>query len=624
MNKKIDLNLSKKIALILFIIIIIYVLNSSSYLNIMNNYNVEGFEFSLKSHFLDFLLYFLIASILFVSTNRLMLSCWLISIFYFILTFASTIKVTYSLSPIYLADISFFNGGASEIISLVSKEAFFYFFKESFKGYFLTFILLALFTYLVHFIDIQIFNKSKRIFVFIISLIFISLLLTPNIFKIFIDYTNKDFETSNLYSKHGLIAGIYGYELSTNINKPENYNEEIVLNVLKNYKSSEKGNDWGTPNLIVVLSEAFVDFSELTDITFNEDIYKDYNDIKNNSTSFKCISPSYGGRTGNIEFEYNTFTSLRYLSEAVIPYNMLYGKNNMENYPSIAKIFNDNSYETNIYSPYDNGDIYKVKYVYDKLGYKNKFFYSDILKQTNKDILIDDRLISDQELIDIVIKNTSKEKTFSFIKTVQNHMPYNVDRYNNEDLDVKIIANNNLNNTYTKNELDYFSVYGQGVYENGKALKKLYNYVQSIETPTIVVFFGDHLPLLSDDSGTDLLKKSEYLNQNNKLNNLYNQYSTNGLIFSNYEIDTSDLPKNISFDTLSAYILKHININKGNFKGYVDYLYDSIDYLPACNKYISINNKELKETYNLNNKSKEFYEKLNFIEYYYLDKNYQK
>ena len=53
------------------------------------------------------------------------------------------------------------------------------------------------------------------------------------------------------------------------------------------------------------------------------------------------------------------------------------------------------------------------------------------------------------------------------------------------------------------------------MYKADKELGRLYNYIQTLDEETIIVFFGDHLPLLKTQNGDEVYTKTGYLSDKN-------------------------------------------------------------------------------------------------------------
>ena len=191
-------------------------------------------------------------------------------------------------------------------------------------------------------------------------------------------------------------------------------------------------------------------------------------------------------------------------------------------------------------------------------------------------------------------------------------MPYTEGMYEKDMLEVNVFNNNKY---YSNSSLLSLQSYAQGIYDASKEIKNLYDYIQNIDTPTVVVYFGDHLPCLTDyENNSDILLKNKFLNTDDELLNELNRFTTECLVFSNFnakiDIDTNYL----SFDNLSALILKHLDIKQNS---YIDFIYDSIEVFPAGNQYISIDKDEnIYRTQEVPIDMKEYMDKKSNIQYY--------
>jgi hypothetical protein len=110
---------------------------------------------------------------------------------------------------------------------------------------------------------------------------------------------------------------------------------------------------------------------------------------------------------------------------------------------------------------------------------------------------------------------------------------------------------------------------------------RLYEYIQTVKEPTIMVFFGDHLPYLTDtETGDDLIESLSYFNTDDSLLNTYRKYNTQALILANF-----DLGENENMDYLSPDMLLTTIVNKMglNLTSYYRWLYTTKDSLPSSN-----------------------------------------
>ena len=135
------------------------------------------------------------------------------------------------------------------------------------------------------------------------------------------------------------------------------------------------------------------------------------------------------------------------------------------------------------------------------------------------------------------------------------------------------------------------SIYSQGVYNNGLAVKELWEELKTQEQPIVLIAFGDHLPSLTDEAGNDILQPywSQYENEEMYMN----KYTTECVVLTNFEYD-KDLflsQNNISPCTLSSAIACATFENPGKWFIYTNEYAKTI---PVNSRYYTMNkNNEL-------------------------------
>ena len=548
-------------------------------------------------HFLSFILYFCIYSLLKNIIRKPFLAGCINLIILYILGIISVVKFSFLGTPVLISDIMFL-GSLGEINTLVNVSEIF-----SIIGWFSILLLLIAVVLSMR----VIYLGTNKINVggwkqFIANILIVSVLLTPCIFEIVANNNKPANSIISTYISKGFYSGLYGQFLKEQIQKPEGYNKNEIKEIIEFEEKDSIKSSWGQPNVIFILSEAFWDIDNIEEVVFDKDVMEGYKYVKENSQEINMISPTYAGMTTNVEYELLTGNSMRYFGLNYIPFNSLYTTKDTANLPSIVKFFNSANYDTKVISPFDNGKVYNVKTVYDYLGFKEILLKNDLEKEDNLKGLA----VSDEYLYDYVLQElkSNENKLFLFLKTAQNHMPYRDDKYLNFDISV-------VDSQLTNEETFRTKIYGQGIYDANISLKNLYQEIQKIEEPTVVVFFGDHLPSLTTADGTDIIPK---LN-NVQAQPIYEKYHTKALIFSNYEIEKDDF-SNLSFDGLSAYIMNKIDIETNN---YYNWLYSNINDYIGGNSFISSDiNGNLKTLEDFNQKELEIYKKKQFYQYYIL------
>lgn len=406
--------------------------------------------------------------------------------------------------------------------------------------------------------------------------------------------------SDDFYKYYGHLSGMYGNLLETRVYKPNNYNRKEITKIVKNSKK-ENDSTFRKPNIIVIFSESFFDINKIDEIKFDKDITSNYNRLKEEGLSFNMVAPFYGGMSANVEYEFLTGGSTNYYSESYVPYMELYNSDKYYNAPSIISELKKNDYYTKIVAYYSD-KLYNCGRVYKYMGVDDVDFIPNV-----KSKYIKGQYVSDKYVVDNIINEFNNKKDnplFYMTMTMQSHMPYLKDKYDNYDID---IVKSNLDSKYN----DSLKSYAQGIYDADKELGRLYDYISSLDEDTIIVFYGDHLPYLES------FNYMKYFNTSDEKTNILRKYNTESLIVANYDI--SDLKKeNLNYldaDLLSSYILNHMDIEVSD---YYRWLYSTRNIIGASNRYITTNqDNNIYYTNSLSNKQKKLYNLRKNIQYRY-------
>lgn len=497
----------------------------------------------------------------------------------YIIQVVSIGKVQFIGDPLWFSDI-FYTGDINEILNLIKDDL-----VHTLIILLPRLLVLLVFTIIIIILSSKfnkiIFNKFKRIVMFSISFIILLLLFLPiksiNKFMINVFYNNDSYLThvsissgDDYYKIYGHLSGIYGNILESRVYKPDNYNDSLIKKTLKDMKK-EEDNTLGKPNIIVIFSESFWDIDKLDEIEFDKEITYNYNKLKNDGLYFNMVSPFYGGMSSNIEFEFLTGATTNYFSSSYVPYMELYNNSKYYDAPSIITELKNNDYYTKMVAYY-SPKLYNCGKVYKYMDVDSKEFIEHVDKK-----YIKGQYVSDKYVVDNIIKELEEndDKTlFYMTMTMQSHMPYLISKYDKYDID---IIKSNLDDKYN----DSLKSYAQGIYDADNELGRLYEYINTIDEPTIVVFYGDHLPYL------EAFNYLDYFNTNDEKLNAFRKYNTESLIVANYDISSlkNDNINYLGHDLLSSYILNHMDIE---ISDYYKWLYSTINVIGTSNRYISL------------------------------------
>lgn len=503
----------------------------------------------------------------------------IMSIILSILMLVNQIKILYSSNPVFIGDIRFLStpGTFTDIL------------KENFGGILLA-VLPPFVVMILAFVGVcyiakkqkyEISSRYKRASISLVSFMIIFILIGPvtpinnfiidNFFSI--DEKKNDNTVSNVkyYYQHSFFAGMVGEYLNTKLREPEGYSKEEIEEIMSSADDVSK--EYGKPNIIMVFSESFFDLSVIDEVKFDKEITKNFNELASKGMKFDMISPNFGGISCNPEFEMTTGGSLKFFPNNYIAFMNLYTTDMYKGKTSVYKELKNNGYYTKIANCWSK-NLFNVENVY------NYFEVDEVEYLVKTDENKKGGRISDDYLAEKIINefnNKDDSPMFYLALTAENHMPYKETKYDKYDIDV---TSSSLNEEETK----MLKSYAQGVYDADLQLKKLYDFICDFDEPTILIFYGDHLPFLKTDSGQDLYEHLSYFNTDDELLNTYRLYNTECIILDNFNAKYDDISY-MGPDLVMSYIMNHMDIELSD---YYRWLYTTIDVLPASNKYVSV------------------------------------
>lgn len=581
----------------LFVVIVMFIANSwliDSNLKIL----------SVRSMFFSFFIVLLLNLLLLIFTKKTWISTLIVVIIIYLLIMINNIKIKYMNEALYISDFNFLQN-YSNIATFTGTgllKVIFNLFVQSIPILFSFFVLV----FISWKFNIN-FARRKSFFISLSSILLLFCLLFPFSFskKIYFKYVYTDINRDsleeyisypNLYEYYGIVGGMHYQYLNSMINydEPVGY-DRSKLQELED-KSMKADKSIGTPNIIVILSESFFDIKKIEDdISFDKDVTKNYTQFKNTGNLINLITPSFGSMTSNVSYELLTGGNMTYYHLGYIPFLELYKDNRKRN--SLIKELKNNGYTTSIML---GEDSYNSENIMKNIGFTN-FSVVDDKKH------IKGFYVSDDYIGDLIIKDLeeNRNKNFIMVETMEAHLRYTKNKFDKYDINVS-------KSTLSEDYQDIVLSYAQGIYDADKMLKKVYDYINSIDEETIILFFGDHLPSLQDDDFNDVYDNLKYFNTNDNLVNTYRKYNTEALVLSNYNLDI-DFPEYLGYDLLLTYLVNHLDID---LSSYYRWLYSTRDVLPAYNRYVSVNsNGKISYTNKLLGKEKKMFELRNKMIY---------
>lgn len=308
------------------------------------------------------------------------------------------------------------------------------------------------------------------------------------------------------------------------------------------------------PNIIFIMNESFWDATKLSNNipkNLTPTIYKKPKSV---------LSPSFGGGTANVEFE--VLTSLNVLLNQN---RLAYTNQITKPIYSLPEYMNRLGYNT---TALHNNDayFYHRNITYTNLGFKDFISLEDMIdyskreKYTNLGNWITDSVLFFN--IEKILLKSIEEPQFIYATTVENHGPYIDERFGNN------IPKFNYPSNMKLEEQQVLNTYLAGLKRADSFYLSLITYASKIERPTIIVFFGDHLPNL----GAVYNKFHYFKNPKEELEKNDQKFFTTPLaLWSNFEKNPLAFSKDsIQAPFLALETLKAANIPLPTYYQFID------------------------------------------------------
>ncbi|CAG7642947.1 sulfatase-like hydrolase/transferase [Paenibacillus allorhizosphaerae] len=312
------------------------------------------------------------------------------------------------------------------------------------------------------------------------------------------------------------------------------------------------------PNIIVVLSESFWDITRLPGLKFSRDPAPFFHSLQEQYTHGTMLSPQFGGGTANVEFEVLTGHSMRFFREWAI----VYDKYIHQPTASLSSILASQGYRTTAISPVEHWYANSSQ-VYKYLGF-SRFISQEYF---NPDDYVGPYL-GDHSVARRIIEESQRNEgpDFIYADTMENHYHYWPGKFKRNTITVQ----GNVSDT----TIGIAETYAQGMSGADRMLQELVTYYNQSKEPTIIVFFGDHLPSLEQYF---VYEDTKYITGEDDPEFLEKMYHVPVLVWNNYLPPEAKDELHISPSFLSPYIL-HTAQLKGS--DYTDYLYQLSQKMP--------------------------------------------
>ena len=262
------------------------------------------------------------------------------------------------------------------------------------------------------------------------------------------------------------------------------------------------------PNIILILSESFFDVTTLPGISFEEDPLAEYHALQAESVSGKFYSRTMGYGTCNIELEILTGINSALLTNGDDPLHWTPADQAL--FPTVPYLLKQAGYYTGFLHMY-NDTIYNRKSLFSHLSFDEMFFNTDYAAIDPNAAAASDlsaylfgkrsgAQLGDDYMTELIINLYEQKEdsgpVFLYASSMENHSPYNADKYSA--YHYPFTSETALSDA----AVGTINAYVEGASNSSKALKALTDYFSQVDEPTIILFYGDHVPGLGLESGS--------------------------------------------------------------------------------------------------------------------------
>lgn len=539
----------------LFIVIkyLIYNIYLRNALNIGPKFESQNFSLLIELIIINIIFIFCL------QVSRKLLFSLVVSLFIYLLFIYVTIeKINFLGTPLYWVDIK-------QIEDLFDTKGLIRNYILYFIPFFIIILTVSIYVYrqesfiikkTKHFLMLLIFNLLLVICSFTFNEKIISLLKQHNSYY----RLNPDYP-ARLGFKIGYLNNfVQTVFFKTEIQPPDGYSCDAIKELYMSYFDVSTIPQSNKYNVILILAEAFTDLSD-SGLYIEPEPQPVFRNIRNNHNFQYVLSPVYGGKSVNAEFELLTGFSMELLPLGTIPYrelinNIIYSINDVlkDMWATALQVVNTTHYG---YSK-----------IYQYLNFDNVVSLHGLNYEFDPSL----KYASSSELAKKIIKiESSRESSFIFAFPNSSHAPWKATDYENK---FKVLTKDL--EPFEDNE-----VYGYigAMNHIDLLLKILTEHYSESPKKTLILILGDHQPALK--KYTNLLKQ----NYSSKgwfmdLNENHLKFVVPMGIWSNFNyIKKDNTPKIINMNLVQVEIFKILQFDVRGFQLLLKKISDKIGFL---------------------------------------------
>ncbi len=368
--------------------------------------------------------------------------------------------------------------------------------------------------------------------------------------------------------RNGYFVNMIYSASATRVLVPEGYDADTLVSDTEKYigeESTEEDVEKKQPNVIVIMNETFSDVHNITEYMggeMNTDIevtpFLDSldNDAPNIIKGY-ALSSVYGGNTANSELEFLTGLSVQFIPRNTVAYNLYITENNSF---TMVDSFNEAGYKTVSIHP-ENPTNWQRDMIYDYFNFDEQYFKDDFAHVPEEEYFrghISDKSVY-EKIIDVYENKEEGTPLFNFTITMQNHSGFATPGFE-YGVDIEGMSK------YTG-----IREYLTSINNADAAFKEFIEYFEEQDEETIIVFFGDHQPSLSN-----IASKFYGVSDDDTTLRQLSKYVVPYVFWANYDIECDRATELSSINFLSSYLRELVDIPETELNHFVDKLNEEV------------------------------------------------
>lgn len=377
------------------------------------------------------------------------------------------------------------------------------------------------------------------------------------------------------YSINEEYLDITGDRLYKKVNLGYDFSNKTSMDILNELpiKEKEVNEKVEYPNIIFVMNEAYSDIGKNPNIDLSSlEPYINYDNICGDGFEGRMVVPNVGGGTSDTEFDMMTAFNTRFFRDASFAFEKI-----KEPIYAIPDALKNLGYSTNFIHPYERWyytrDLYIPRVGFEEFMDDNSFIDAEKFWVYTKTSEVYKTVIDT-----IKTENEAGKPSYVYTTTIENHGPF-ADKYNIPSEESESVFKTTID--LTNADKNALANYLYGIKNDDEYLADLIDSINLIERPTILVFYGDHLPSLEYDCYNKIVEYTDtdidsqtYLNQNPYL--IYENTASKKNIGVIERLRNNQIPEYVSSFYVPLIVMDAAKIDlKSSFYDFLySYMYD--------------------------------------------------